>query len=353
MYKRQVLARRDAPNWNGEVDLAWFGQDWWVLARPSGVFGGRVGGALAQLPMLRRCNPATRSASSAADGAIYAVAGDHLFAAEPRGCFTRRSEPAGRVVEVDLRSRRARVLASVPGSIAHVAAAGRYLAVAYLREAPRSPSQTGPAAAEPRLLVRLLDAATGAVIGRVAPPSNAPQFEREGADGVQVDEHGDVLVTAGCCGASSGRLAHTAQPRQPAGWWWARAGSRVGRDVSLGKDAALSDGRVAFLSSNAGRNGASIDVKNLLDGGTRTVVNFSGSAGAASLALEHESLAWAQQSTVIDVTSSVHAYSCAIVPLGPVELARLNLRTVPPTPVVVTGAPIPPRYANEPACIRA
>lgn len=344
-----VLAPPDEPNWDGVVGLAWFGRKWWALAQPSGVLAGRIGGKLAALPTLRRCNPATRSSSSAADGAEYVVAGEHLFAAEPRGCFTRRRTPAGRIVEVDLRTRRSRVLASIPGSVSQIAATGRYVAVAYRRETSRAPAHTGPPAAEPRLLVRVLDTATGALIDEIAPPPHAEQFERVGATGLQVDEHGDVLVTAGCCAGSPGGLAHVARPLQRTGWWWARAGSRVGREVSLGSDPSLSDGRVAFYATNASGTGPAIDVENLLDGRSRTVVTFAGSAGSESLALDGESLAWAQQSTVINVTQPVRASSCTIVPLGPVELGALNLRSIA-APVVVTGAPIPPQYANEPPC---
>ena len=342
-----------AANWNGEVDLTWFGRKWWALARPSGVLAGRIGGRLERLPTLHRCNPATPSPSSAADGAEYVVAGEHLFAAEPRGCFTRRSTPAGRIVEIDLRTRRSRFLTTIAGPIFHIAAAGRYLAVAYLRESPRSPAHAGPPAPEPQLRVRVLDAATGALIDEVAPPSHAKAFERTRAAGLQVDERGDVLVTAGCCAGSPGGLAHAARPFERRAWWWARAGSTVGREVSLGGDAALSDGRVAFFSSNASRNTAAIDLTNLLDGRTRTVVTFEGTAGSESLALDGQSLAWAQRSTVINVTRSSHAYSCETVPLSPMELAAVNLRGISPAPVVVTGMPIPPRYAHEPPCIQA
>ena len=51
----------DAPNWDGFVDLAWFGRDWWAVARPSGVFAGRIGGPLRELPLLHKCNPGSSS----------------------------------------------------------------------------------------------------------------------------------------------------------------------------------------------------------------------------------------------------------------------------------------------------
>jgi hypothetical protein len=99
-----------------------------------------------------------------------------------------------------------------------------------------------------------------------------------------------------------GQLAHVAQPFERKGWWWARAGSTVGHETRLGNDAVLSDGGVAFVSADAGSpESATIDVRNLLAGTARTVVVFSGSVGADGLALSGNGLAWAQQSTVINV----------------------------------------------------
>ena len=44
-------------------------------------------------------------------------------------------------------------------------------------------------------------------------------------------------------------------------------------------------------------------MRNLLAGTTRTVVVFTGSVSANSLALSGNELAWAQQSTVLNVVS--------------------------------------------------
>jgi hypothetical protein len=85
-------------------------------------------------------------------------------------------------------------------------------------------------------------------------------------------------------------------------------------------------------------------------------VVFSGSAGPDGLALSGEDRAWAQQSTVFNVSGGPAAgggsfEECKEVPLGPVELASLNLCDTPSPPVLVSGVPIPPQYANEPPCI--
>ncbi len=346
-----VLAPPDAPSWNGLIDLAWFGRDWWGLARPSGVFAGRIGGPLRALPLLRKCNPGSVSRTPGVEASQYAVSGEHLYAVLPKGCLPRRAAPFGEVVGINLRSRRWRVLAPMPGALDYVAASGKYLALAYWR----TPSHIG---AESRLLVRVLDSATGTLVNQIAPPRHAGGLGPNNPAGIQVDDKGDVLVTTGCCGASPGQLAHLAQPLERTGWWWARAGSTIGQATHLGSDAVLSDGRAAFFSLDAGNpGGMTIDIKNLLASTTRTVVVFSGSMSAESLALNGNQFVWAQQSIVVNVVRGPVAgggsfEECKDVPLSPLELARLNLRDIPSPPVVVSGAPIPPQYANEPPCIR-
>jgi hypothetical protein len=356
--KSTVLAQPDTRNWNGFVDLAWFDLDRWALARPSGVFTGRIGGRLSPLPQLSRCNPATPSAASAGILTRYALSGEHLYAALDARCFARRSEPLGAVVDVNLRSHRAHVLVPLPGTLDYIAASGKYLAVAYRRKAPRSTAKTHAEPASPRqLFVRVLNAATGALVNQVTPPASAPDFVRNDASGIQVDKYGDVLVTAGCCAASPGVLAHIAQPLRRSGWWWARARATVGQETRLGTTAVLSDGRVAFFSSDASnRGGQTIDVRDLLHGTTRAVVAFSGSMNGVSLALSGNALTWAQQSVVVNVVTGTTAgggrfETCEDVPLSPVELVSLDLRHIRSSPVVDRGVPIPPRYANEPPCI--
>jgi hypothetical protein len=351
-----VLAPPDAPNGDGVHDLAWFGQNWWALARPSGVFAGRIGGGLRELPSLRRCNPGSPTIPPGV--ATYAVWGRHIYAALPERCLPlrRASREVVVVMAIDLRTRRSHVLARIPGSLGELAASGKYLALAYWRRS-RSSSAAGPNSPtqQPRLFIRVLNASTGALIRQVLPPPSVPASEPRNVSGIQVDSHGDILVTSES--GAPGELAHTARPFMPPPvWWWARAGSSVGHEAHLGRDAVLSKGRVAFFSrEGSDRNGAPIVVKDLLDGATRTVVGFSGSVSATSLALHGSRLAWAQQSIVISVVSSETAqglfYSCTPVPLSSVELASLQLRDLPSSPLVVTGAPIPPQYANEPGCV--
>jgi hypothetical protein len=349
--KSTVLAPSDAPNWDNFVDLAWFGADWWVVAEPSGVFAGEIGGELSELPVLRRCNPATPTATPESSAPLYAVSGEHLYAVLPAHCFIHPPARREAVVDIDLRSHHWHVLPAVPGNIALVAASGKYLAIAYMRGPPRANARTRSNLhrEKPQLFVRVLNARTGTTVNQVTPPPDSPERDRT-ASGIQVDNQGDVLVSAGCCAVAPGALAHVAQPVEISAWWWARAGARVGREVELGSDAVLSDGRVAFFSTDENET---IDVVDLLTDTRRTIVSFSGSMHATSLAFSGNGLTWAQQSSVIEVVTAPGFQECRNVALSPVELASLDLRFVPSSPISVSGAPIPAQYANQPPCIRA
>jgi hypothetical protein len=343
--RSKVLAPVDGRNGDGFVDLAWFGVNWWVLARPSGVFAGRIGGALTEQPQLRKCNLGSRAIPAGA--ALYALSGGHLFAALPEPCFPTSKAPLGVVLDINLHSRHSRVLVRIPGTLDGMAASGRYVALAYLKPPLRlitSPSARTPSQ-EPRLFVRVLNPATGAVVNQVTAPADIKGY---GPSAIQVDSRGDVLVTSGCDATSPGQLAHIARPPCLTTWWWARARSAVGHQTTLGSDAVLSDGRVAFQPRGGG-----IDVRDLLDGTTRTVVAFSGSVSPLyeGLALSGNRLVWAQQSTVVNVVRTADSESCTSLPLSPVELASVELPKIPSSPVPVTGVPIPPQYANEPPCI--
>jgi hypothetical protein len=346
--RSSVLAAPDAPDWNNSVDLAWFGRGWWALARPSGVFAGRIGGPLRELPQLHKCNPASASRTPGVEAAQYVVSGDNLYAALAKGCLARRSARFGEVLDFDLRSHRSHVLTRMPGTLAYMAASERYVALAYWRSTPHSFGETP--------LVRVLRTVTGALVSQITPPRTTGANGRGRISSIQVDNRGNVLVTEGSCGAPPGQLAHVAQPLERRGWWWARVGSTVGHDTQLGEDAVLSDGRVAYFSNEAcsfaGAPGGTIAVKNLFTDATRTVVAFSGSLGGETLALSGNRLAWAQQSTVLNVTLAPGMESCGYVPLSPVELTTLNLRDSPSPPVLVSGVLIPSQYANEPPCIR-
>jgi len=347
--RSKVLAPPGAHNWEGSVDLAWFGSDWWALARASGVVGGRIGGGLRKLPLLRKCTPASPKIEPGLFRVHYAISGEHLYAALPKPCLPGRHRPQGELVEIDLRSGRWRVLARTPRTPDYMVASARYIALAY------STSKAPGASAGP-LSVRVLDAATGALAYQVAPPPSSPELpEPNRVSGIQVDDRGDVLVAAESSAEAPGELAHSAQPApERSVYWWAQLGAKRGHEVQLGKAAVLSDGRVAFFSAG----GEAIGVKDLHTGTTRTIVRLAGSVSAdgprgeaEGLSLSGNELAWVQQSSVLQVTRTQFGETCTSVPLSPVEILSVDLRRLPSSPVVVSGAPIPPQYANEPVCI--
>jgi hypothetical protein len=328
-----VLAAPGAPNWDNVVDQAWFGLDWWVLARPSGVVGGRIGAALREVPLLQRCNPASPTAPvPPAAEPLYAVSGEDVYAALPQRCFARHGKQWA-VVSIDLRTSRWHMLGGGPGTADSLAASGGYVALAYARTYSR-PTAGDPNPTTGSVFVRVWDAARGA-------PGNQiklnPRAGPLAGSVVQVDERGDVLISTGCCGAR--QLAHAAQPAEIQEFWWARAGSAVAKEVQLGHDAVLSDGQVAFLSSDPGSPSVeTIEVTDLLTGATRTIVSFPGTATANGLAFSGDILAWEQQSWVMNESTD-----CKAVALSPPQLASVDLRGVPASPIPVNGVPIPPQ----------
>lgn len=348
---RQLSAGVGRPGTDAFHD-AWFGLQYWVVARPSGVFAGPIGGALRKPALLQRCNPTARGAPPGVSAALYALSGEQLFAALPARCFARRSTPLPTVVDLNLRTRRWHVLAQIPGELGYLAASGNYVPLAYWRTPSRRSGANRTGSPASPLFVRVFNALTGALVNQVVPPSSdsSTGFRSNVAAGLQVDQYGDVLVheTVGCC------TAKTAQPPPlPQWWWWAKPRAAVGHLVALGNDAELSGGRVAFFSSDPSDGAETIDVADLRAGVTRAIVTFPGTASASSLGFSGNGLAWAQQSTVVNVTKTPDTYSCTRVALGPLQLVSVDLRSVPSSPLVEDGAPIPPQYAHEPMCVEA
>jgi hypothetical protein len=307
----------------GAFDDAWFGLGWWVLVRPSGVFSGPIGGTLRKLSLLQRCH-----------AKLYALSGERLFAAFAGGCPAGHTS-RGALMEIDLRTHRWRVLAPLPGAAASLAASGSFVALAYWRH--------GGEASRARLFVRVFDAQTGALVSQIAQPASVLSFGRVG--NVQVDSSGDVLVT-------------TEPPSEPVGggpgppsledWWWAKPKATVAHllfEHLRGAHAQLSDRRVAFFW------GQSITVMDLHSGSTRPIVSFPGTATPSYFAISGNELAWAQQSSVWNVTVAGSLTTCTRVPLTPTELVGIDLRSIGSAPLVIDGAPIPQQYANESPCV--
>jgi hypothetical protein len=323
-----VLAPNTTPNWDNSIDQAWFGSAWWVLASGQGVVGGPIGGPLRGLPVLAHCNPDTKivplDSADEADPPLYAVSGENLFAALPRSCAPGRRVAPGTLVRVDLRTGRARTLARLPAPAGSLAAAGGYVVVAFKRTAPVLGGEMETPLPE---RVSLYNSRTGTLVRRINPPA-----EEEGA-ALQLDAEGDVL--AGCCEASSGALAHTAQLARIERYWWAPAGTTAGVKIQLGGDPALSDGRIAYIDGDA------IELTEPHDGQTRAVVTFSGTDHPQSIALSANELAWEQ----LGYSLVTMPGACQSVVLTPPQLASLDLRGAP---IAVAGpAPAQPQCFDE------
>jgi hypothetical protein len=327
--RSRQLAGLGSTNWDGFSDLAWFGEDWWVLATEAGLLGGRIGGALDALPVPTACNPASKVLSRLAEN-LYAIAGARLFAALGPGCLRRRS--SGALLEVDLRTRRERVIASIPGEPRALAAAGGRVALAYVRSTRRGRHVA---------TVVLLSARTGAVAATIAQPRTERAIE-ENVTAMQLDARGNLLVQTGCCEPTGQRpLAQIAQPPPPfRAVWWVPPGSRSARRLLLGREPVLSDGRVASVVEPVSGPTA-IAVENLAAASTRAVVTFSGAVYVEGLAFAGNALAWAQRSSVI----ASHGNECATLFLSPPQLASIDLRAVGATPIAVRGVPAPPGTA--------
>jgi len=321
-----LLAAAGTSTGASERDQAWFGSRWWAYADAEAVRSGPIGGPLARLPVLARCNPydSTSPVSPTA-------AGENLFVVLPRACMRNRHAAAYTLLRIDLRTRSSRAIAALPDGAESLAAAGRYVAVAVPGPGAGSPS----ARASRREGVRILNARTGALVRRVAAPAEGEPFED-----LQIDAAGDVL--AGCCGARPGHLARVAQPPIISRYWWAPAGARVGTTIPAGQDPVLSDGRISYLGSAAAGGEFGIQVMEARDRQVRTAVTFSGTASPGGIALSGNELAWEQQSSVeAEMLLATGGYGCSPIELSEPQLESIDLATPRRGPVAVVGPPAP------------
>jgi hypothetical protein len=332
---QSVLAPNTTPNWDNAIDEAWFGSAWWVLAGGQGVLSGPIGGPLRPLGVLGRCNPDTKivplDSADEADPPLYAVSGESLFAALPRSCAPGRGVAPATLVRVDLHTGSARTLAQLPAPAGSLAAVGGYVAVAFKRTAPVLGGKMEAPLPE---TVSVYSSRSGTLVRKIKPPT-----EDEGSASLQLDAEGDVL--AGCCEASSDALAHTAQPPRIERYWWAPAGARAGVKIQLGRDPALSDGRIAYISNNTEE---AIMLSEPRDGQTRALVTFPGTEHPEDIALSGNKLAWEQLGYALVVSPG----ACGTVVLTPPELASIDLRTLAGrAPIAVAGPALAQPQCSE------
>jgi hypothetical protein len=329
-----VLANRGVPNWDNFIDQAWFGSRWWVIAGAGGVLGGHIGGRLKPLRALARCDPGSKivavDSAGGTSSLVLAISGKDLLAALPRSCAPRNHLAPETLVRIDLRTGASRVIARLHAVADSIAAAARYVALAFTRSTPPGAGRE----AEPHEVVRVLDARTGALVRQIMPPA---QDGRSAA--IQIDAAGDVL--GGCCETAARELAQVAQRARIETYWWAPAGAKAGRQIQLGEDAVLSDRRIAYRGLGAS-GGPVIDVRDMRDGQTRTAVTFTGAARPASLAVSENELAWEQQSFGLLTPPG----ACLSTELTPPQLMSIDLRTLAAGAFVVVG-PEPPALQHE------
>lgn len=258
------------------------------------------------------------------------------------------------LLAVNLRSGVRRALGAIAPGAVGLASAGARVAVTYA-----APSQSSPIAGTiTPVTTAVLDARTGRRLYRVSAPVPFNQL----ALTTEVDARGDVLVTS--------TIFHPPAP-QSSGWWatpaaptphelrsLVTAGQVVfntppyGYTVITGA-AALAQGRIAYVTDTP--KGEQIDLLDLRSGALRPVVGFTGVARVVGLDLSAEELAWAQQSTVTEVSSGPvpgggYFERCSTVAVGPVQLNRVDLGHLPATPPEI-GAPVP--KADERLCIKS
>jgi hypothetical protein len=321
-----ALAPPGAPSFQGFVDQAWFGGRWWVLATTRGLLAGIVGGPMRPLPrVLQGCNPGSTRYTIPP---LLAVSGARLFALLAPVCRRRHPASFGTLISVDLATNRWRVLALAPGEPDALAAAGPYVALAYSR--PRREGTTN-GDGKPSTAVRIWSAGSGHAVATIAAPAGTPA----GIGSLQLDARGHVLASRECC-AANGPLATVAMPPRIEYFWLGSPGTKRAVRVSLGPDASLSDGRIAYVGSREGP-GSAIDVLTLATGRRHTVTTFSGTAGVSGVALAGDELAWGQRSSAIVATQG----GCGTVFLSPPQVATVNLRVLPSEPFAETGPPVP------------
>ncbi len=344
---------------------------WQVVTRFGRVQAGLLGGPLKVVPVLRRCPPLSDASGlppNTPAPALLALSGTMLYAVVDPSCLHAPGYGHRALLAASLRSGAWRLVAPVSPGVAGLASSGPRLAVTYLphNEAPASPPDevVDEAPPAPRdVEVDVLDLKSSRSVYRVSVPVH-PRSATSLT--TQVDEAGDVLVIS-----TFGPV-----PKFEDSGWWATPTDPVAhelRALDAGKEAlkpitfpnapsahpepiitytaALSGRRLAYLRDGPGAGEEQIDVLDLRSGTTRPLVYLRGVAGALSLDLGGNELAWAQQSTMWEVGSRPSLAggvieSCRQVAVSPVQLERLDLAPYPAGPLVV-GAPLP---ADQPTC---
>jgi len=299
-----------------------------------------------------------------------ALAGPTLYAVIDPGCLHRRAGKRLALVAVSLRTGVRRTLAIIAPRPVGLAAAGARVALSYA--APnQAPPRAVPVKARRAVPVKAPNAGTvtpvtvtviGARRGRTLYRVTAPVRAVNGSLTTEIDAQGDVLVTS----------TFFIPPAPQSFGWWATTADPAGHELpelrttgqvisstARGPEvitgaAALSEGRIAYVSNGA-QEGEQIDLLDVHSGGNRPVADFTGEARVVGLDLSASELAWAQENTVTEVSSGPvpgggFYQRCRTMALGPVQLAGIEERQLPATPLLI-GAPLP--KSDQQRCIES
>jgi hypothetical protein len=291
---------------------------WTVVAERKRLELGRIGARLAPVRALRHCRAGVPESWHVAlsEGALYTIV--------RAGCLGRRSRQAQFLVRIRLATGALHVIARVRSGAVSLVAAGGRLALTYeVANVQRN-----------RVEVEILDASNARALYRVSAPASDHAPERDVH--TQLDAAGEVLVQ-GSTGPVSCDCSFA---------WWGGPATPIGRALAVNSEASLSQGRIAYATSQGGVE--HIDLLNLKTQKTRTMVAFPGSARIEGVGLGDGRLAWAQRS--YGYTTATKAHACVeSTPVGYTELLEMPL-SAPFNPIVVHGIAVPP--AAGPICVR-
>jgi hypothetical protein len=326
------------------------GGGWIALDTGSALLAGKADGTPAPVSLPHGCLPlAAAKPPSGAEGfpaarALFAVSGPRLFAVVGPDCRVGRRDrgAATRIVMFGLNGHRTglvRRLSRRPLSVALDGATGALL----------DSTDTGtPTVTVFRPHVKALTEPASGTQGRQITPE------------IQIDKAGNVLTTA---------LARTPPPGWvaasgvaiPAGGKAFEPGIRAiepfsGQSVPARPAAALSDGRLAFLTGtsapieNAGKSVPAAPLTKIevldLSTGTAVTIDIAPDNDVLGIALEGGDLAWIQQPVAVNLgapTTDPALPTCEYgnSPTGPPVLENANLAELSSTPITVGNSPAP------------
>jgi hypothetical protein len=328
------------------------GGGWIALDTGGALLAGRADGTLAPVGLPRGCLPlAAAKPPYAAEGfpaarALFAISGPHLLVVVGPGCQAGRRDrgAATRVVMFGLHGRRTEL-------------------VRRLSHRPLAVSLAGGT-------VALFDSTTNPGVGTftVLRPHTPPLAEHAAgtqgqqiAPAIEVDQTGNVLATALTRVPPPGLMAASGVAI-PAGGDALDPGIQAtdpfaGQSIPLRPAAALSDGRLAFLTetaANTGRSGESVPAApptkiEVLDIATDTAVatiDIAPDNDVLGIALEGSDLTWIQQPVTVDFgppTTDRALPTCEYgdSPTGPPVIENANLAELAATPITVGSSPTP------------